>query len=102
VNQLFELRLMLEPKVVWAATKRLRPEDLPLLSSSVDRMVKVADVSAGGYYRRYQALVAADAFFHDFIAAASGSQLLRRAVSGLHAHLTLYRVYFKVQSRCNP
>jgi DNA-binding GntR family transcriptional regulator len=96
VNQLFELRLMLEPMGVCAATKRLQPEDLQLLRSSVERMVKVADNSASGHYRRHQALVAADAFFHDFIAEASGSQLLRRAVSGLHAHVTLYRVYFKV------
>jgi DNA-binding GntR family transcriptional regulator len=96
MTQLFELRMMLEPKAVWAATKRLQPEDLRLLRSSVERMVKVADDSAGGHYRRHQALVAADTFFHDFIAEASGSQLLRRVVSGLHAHVTLYRVYFKV------
>jgi len=96
VNQFFELRLMLEPKAVWAATKRLQPEGLQLLRSSVEHMVKVADDSAAGHYRRHQALVAADAFFHDFIAEASGSHLLRRAVSGLHAHVTLYRLYFKV------
>jgi len=96
VNQLFELRLMLEPKAVWAATKQVQPSDMQLLRSSIQRMVKVADGSASGYYRRHQALVAADAFFHDFLAEASGSQLLRRAVSALHAHVTLYRVYFKV------
>lgn len=96
VDELFELRLMLEPGAARLASKRVGSEDLALLSSSVERMVELAgDASETGHYRRHRSLVSADAYFHDFIAEASGSKLLRRTVSGLHAHTTHYRAYFK-------
>lgn len=95
LHELFELRLMLEPEAARAATKHLGPEDLALLRSSVERMVELADGGESGHYRRHQSLVTDDAYFHDFVAKASGSKLLRRTVSGLHAHTALYRVYFK-------
>ena len=97
VDELFELRLMLEPGAARLASKRVGPGDLALLRSSVERMVELAgDDSETGHYRRHRSLVSADAYFHDFIAEASGNKLLRRTVSGLHAHTTHYRAYFKV------
>lgn len=96
MDELFELRLMLEPGAARAASKNVSPEDLALLRSSVERMVElVGDDSDTGHYRRHRSLVSADAYFHDFVAEASGNKLLRRAVSGLHAHATIYRLYFK-------
>ncbi len=96
LDELFELRLMLEPGAARAASKNVSPEDLALLASSVERMVELAgDDNDTGHYRRHRSLVSADAYFHDFVSEASGNKLLRRAVSGLHAHVTIYRLYFK-------
>ncbi len=97
VDELFELRLMLEPGAARAASTRVGPAELALLRASVERLAElVGDEGEAGHYRRHRSLVVADAYFHDLIAETSGSRLLRRAVSGLHAHSTLYRVYFKV------
>ncbi len=97
VDELFDLRLMLEPGAARAASRNLSPEDVARLRSSVERMVELAgDDRDTGHYRRHRSLVSADAYFHDYVAEASGNRLLRRAVSGLHAHVTIYRLYFKV------
>jgi DNA-binding GntR family transcriptional regulator len=97
VDELFELRLMLEPGAARAASKNVSPGDLALLRTSVEQMVELAgDDHDTGHYRRHRSLVSADANFHDFIAEKSGNKLLRRAVSGLHAHVMIYRLYFKL------
>lgn len=97
VDELFELRLMLEPEAARSASTRVGLDELALLRASVERLAELAaDEGETGHYRRHRSLVLADEYFHDVIAECSGSKLLRRAVSGLHAHTTLYRVYFQV------
>lgn len=97
MDELFELRLMLEPGAARAASRNVSPDELALLRSSVKRMIELAGGDSDtGHYRRHRSLVSADTYFHDFIAEASGNKLLRRAISGLHAHVTIYRLYFKV------
>ena len=97
VDELFELRLMLEPGAARSASTRVGADELALLRASVERLAELAgDEGETGHYRRHRSLVLADEYFHDVIAESSGSKLLRRAVSGLHAHTTLYRVYFQV------
>ncbi|NUT32289.1 MAG: GntR family transcriptional regulator [Hamadaea sp.] len=45
-------------------------------------------------YAGHAAFTAADAAFHDAVAAASGNPLLRDAIARLHAHLHIHRLRF--------
>lgn len=96
LDELFDIRLLLEPEVTLRAAERVSAEQVKLLEATIEEARTLAEPEqAGEQYRRYQALVTADAAFHDVIAAASGNKLLRRTLAGLHGHVQLYRVYFK-------
>jgi DNA-binding GntR family transcriptional regulator len=75
-EQLFEVRLLLEPAAAGNAAAR---------GATVPTPSAVAD--------GYAAFTAADADFHDAIALASGNPLLADSLIRLHAHLHLHRLY---------
>lgn len=100
LEELFALRLLLESEATRTATEARHPRTLDKLRATIDDMQQLrtpsAPARAGEQYIRYRVLVGADAIFHDLIAEASGSKLLRHTLSGLHCHIPLYRVYFNV------
>ena len=96
LEELFDLRSLLEPQATRRAVHRMTNEEIQLLENTIEGTLH-PEVSeqVGDQYGRYRSLITADAVFHDLIAAASGNRLLRRTLAGLHGHLQLYRVYFK-------
>ena len=87
LEDLYRMRLLLEPEAARLAA--YRAVDLTKLTE------RMADVPAGEGYGAHRSQSDLDARFHDAIALASGSPLLREAISRLRAHMHLYRLYWR-------
>ena len=90
-QQLYEMRLLLEPIAARKAAPSISENDLLILERQV---LTMQEVRIGQTYKEYQQFTAADATFHDLVARASGNIFLQEALERLHAHLHLYRLYF--------
>lgn len=90
-EQLFEMRLLLEPPAAARAARR---------ATDAERTAIAAESQAAGAprreagYRGYAEFSARDARFHQLIAEAAGNEMLGEAVARLHSHLHLHRLYF--------
>ncbi|BCJ48264.1 GntR family transcriptional regulator [Actinoplanes ianthinogenes] len=87
-TDMFDMRLVLETAAArWAATRAdAAARDALLSEAAVSYPVSAP--------RSHAAFTAADARFHDLVAAAAGNPLLRTAIGRLHAHLHIHRLYF--------
>ncbi|MDG4810715.1 GntR family transcriptional regulator [Micromonospora sp. WMMD1120] len=92
-DDLFEVRHLLEGETAARAATHASAEARQRISAEAAASI---DVEAGDGYRRHAAFTALDARFHDLIADAAGSPLLRDSITRLHAHLHLHRLYFPV------
>lgn len=90
-NQLYEMRLVIEPAIAKKAAEKISIHDLLILEEKVLEMQKA---KVGQTYKEYQRFFTMDAAFHDFIAQVTGNVFLYKALERLHAHLHLYRLYF--------
>ncbi|GHJ49399.1 GntR family transcriptional regulator [Catellatospora sp. TT07R-123] len=90
-EELFEMRLLLEPAAAARAAGHATADDRALLQTEAAAQPAV---ESGDGYRRHAAFTALDARFHDLVAEVSGSALLRDAIIRLHSHLHLHRLYF--------
>jgi DNA-binding GntR family transcriptional regulator len=90
-EQLFELRLLLEP---FAARKAARTMTAHALAALEQATAEMKD--AIGAQREVRVFAAADGRFHETIAAASGNELLCDVLTRLRPHLHLYRLYFHI------
>jgi DNA-binding GntR family transcriptional regulator len=86
-ENLFEVRLLLECAAAGRAARTWDP------SSAVAFPPMPAPTGDPGY-AGHAAFTAADAAFHDAVAAASGNPVLRDAITRLHAHLHVHRISF--------
>ena len=91
-DELFELRLLLEPAAAAHAAERADAADLDVLAGYLAEMRSAQGTDP---HEALQSFVRLDALFHDGIALASGSGLLRSSLQRLHAHTHLYRLYFR-------
>ncbi|MBB5869563.1 DNA-binding GntR family transcriptional regulator [Allocatelliglobosispora scoriae] len=82
-EHLFEMRLLLECAAAAHAADLRSTADFPDLPT----------ISEGHGYATHADFTAADAAFHDAIAAASGNPLLHDAITRLHSHLHLHRLH---------
>lgn len=93
-EDLFAMRLLLEPQAARLAAAHVATE-----RSLRDGIAEVAEAMAtipeGSGYAVYREQAAADARFHDAIASASGSPLLRESIDRLRSHMHLYRLYWR-------
>jgi len=89
-EQLYNLRLVLEPFAAGEAARRIKRNDLDMLTSSLDAMEASG---TGGEYYQYGAFAGHDACFHQTIASASGNQFVADAILRMHSHLQLARLY---------
>ncbi|GLY78711.1 GntR family transcriptional regulator [Actinoallomurus iriomotensis] len=89
-TDLFEMRLLLEPRAAALAAEHARDEDLRRLQAIVDEMREHPDT--GQQYTVYQRFAVLDQEFHDALAEAAGRPLMAEAVSRLHAHLHMFRL----------
>ncbi|MEY9835736.1 GntR family transcriptional regulator [Streptacidiphilus sp. EB103A] len=91
-DELFELRMLVEPAAAARAAEHADAADLDVLAGYLTEMRRA---QAAEPHEALQSFVRHDALFHDRIAAAGGSALMRATLERLHAHTHLYRLYFR-------
>ncbi|WBB63047.1 GntR family transcriptional regulator [Streptomyces sp. WMMC500] len=90
VEELFEMRMLLEPYAAARAAEHASETQLDLLEELVEEMRGRPDL--GDSYAVYGGFATLDQRFHEVIAEASGRRLLADAVERLHVHLHLFRL----------
>jgi len=91
LEDLFGLRMLLEP---WAAASAAQRLDARTAAALRTEMESVTVVPEGTDYEVYKALAAHDARFHDLLLEAAGNEAVRQAFERTHCHLHLFRVYY--------
>ncbi|MFD4941368.1 GntR family transcriptional regulator [Streptomyces sp. NPDC058239] len=90
LEELFEMRLLLEPKAAALAAQHADEAGLDRLEQLQDKMRGLPE--SGDKYAAYREFVALDQCFHDTLAEAAGRPLLSEAVERLHSHLHIFRL----------
>ena len=90
-EDLFEMRLLLEPAAAAKAATRISPADLAVLDRLLEEMRKAARTDSKQTLRLF---LHHDAAFHEQIAASGGNTLMADTLRRMHAHTHLYRLYF--------
>jgi DNA-binding GntR family transcriptional regulator len=88
LDELYELRLLLEPYAARCAATRMSDAELARVSELAHGM------QPGGTRNTYGRFADQDSELHDLIAAGSGNQLIREGLSRLHTHLHIFRLRF--------
>jgi DNA-binding GntR family transcriptional regulator len=91
MEDLFEMRLLLEPAAAAKAAVRISQADLAILDRFLAEMRKAAQCDNKQTLRLF---LHHDAAFHEQIAASGGNTLMTDTLRRLHAHTHLYRLYF--------
>ncbi|MFE0786382.1 GntR family transcriptional regulator [Streptomyces mutabilis] len=90
VAELFEMRLLLEPRAAALAAHHADERQLDGLEATLEAMQ--AHPGPGGPYAAYRDFAALDQRFHDAVAEAAHRPLLADAVERLHSHLHIFRL----------
>ena len=90
-DELYELRLLLEPE---AAQRCARSLDLTRLAVLQEVAGVMSRRQAGDERVRYSAFARQDAFFHDRILEFAGNELIRRTLAHQHTHFHIFRLMF--------
>lgn len=92
-NQMFDMRMVLEARAARWAAERATTDERAAVTAEADIPFPAPEDGQDG--RRSHALFTArDARFHDVVAVAAANPLLRDAITRLHAHLHIHRLYF--------
>lgn len=92
-DQLYELRLLLEPFVARKAAALITSEQFETLQ----RLAAEMSVSGQGKVS-YSHFARLDGQFHDLIALASGNDLIQETLASLHTHMHLFRLFHHQQA----
>jgi DNA-binding GntR family transcriptional regulator len=94
VQDLYALRLLIEPYAAARAAEKMDDETLAMLQE-IDR-----DMSgvAGGDERDFARFAEADAKLHRLIATGSGNRLIAETIERLHAHLQIFRSLYSTNA----
>jgi len=87
-DELFEMRLQLEPYAARCAATRMDDETLARIRTLVGRMRPGASAPS------YPHFAEADAELHDLIAEGSGNRIIRETLSRLYLHFHIFRLRF--------
>ncbi len=87
-DQLYEMRLLLEPFVARKTASSIDPEQLAELQRLAAEMREGGRAAAS-----YSEFAQLDGEFHDTIARACGNELMRETLAGLHTHVHLFRLF---------
>lgn len=88
LDELYELRLLLEPYAARCAATRMSKTELEQVAALAHGM------QPGGTRNSYGRFADQDSELHDLIALGSGNELIRDALSRLHTHLHIFRLRF--------
>jgi DNA-binding GntR family transcriptional regulator len=90
-EQIYEMRLLLEPAAAAKAARLLTPTDGAALG---EMHAAMAALSSGDARLGYGKFATWDAAFHARIATGGGSHLIAETLAGLHTHMHLFRLLF--------
>ncbi|MFI0975606.1 GntR family transcriptional regulator [Streptomyces sp. NPDC021093] len=90
LEELFEMRLLLEPRAAALAAEHATDAQLDTIESLAEEMRGAPE--SGERFADFREFVALDQRFHDTVAAAAARPLLADAVERLHSHLHLFRL----------
>jgi len=88
LDQLYEVRLLIEPFAAARAAERMSDTQLQQIQSLVRSM------EPGESRTSYDRFAVQDSELHDLIAWASGNPLIQDSLARLHAHLHIFRLRF--------
>jgi DNA-binding GntR family transcriptional regulator len=88
LDELYELRLLLEPYAASCAAERMSDADLAAVAQLAKKM------EPGESRTSYDRFAVQDSELHDLIAVGSGNPLIRDALAKLHTHLHIFRLRF--------
>jgi DNA-binding GntR family transcriptional regulator len=88
LDELYELRLLLEPFAARCAAERMSDAELARVSQLAKAM------APGDSRHSYDRFAVQDSELHDLIAEGSGNMLVRDALARLHTHLHIFRLRF--------
>jgi DNA-binding GntR family transcriptional regulator len=87
-DDLYEIRLLIEPYAAKCAAERMSAADLKVLRELAQSM------KPGASRTSYDRFADQDSQLHDMIAAGSGNLLIRDSLARLHTHLHIFRLRF--------
>ena len=88
LDELYEVRLLLEPYAAKCAAERMSDADLAKLTALSQSM------EPGESRTSYDRFADQDSKLHDMIALGSGNRLIQQSLARLHAHLHIFRLRF--------
>ena len=90
-DELYDLRLLLEPEATQRAARAMDEQRLAILQEAAGVMSR----RRGGDERsRYSAFARQDALFHDKILEFAGNELIRQTLAHQHTHFHIFRLMF--------
>ena len=92
-DELYEMRLLLEPHAAASAVAALDDAALAKLAEVAQAMARV---EAPDLRTRYSAFARHDAEFHDIILGLAGNELIRQTLRFQHSHFHIFRLMFHV------
>lgn len=95
LEQLYELRLLLEPFAAAKAAHNMPDESIDALEAMAQQMTALEVEDARAAYGQF---AQRDSEFHDLIAAGCGNDLVREALSNLHTHVHLFRLFYHARA----
>ena len=88
LDQLYEVRVLIEPYAARCAAERMSTSELGALTQHAESM------NPGDTRTSYDRFADQDSELHDLIAAGSGNPIIQEALSRLHSHLHIFRLRF--------
>jgi DNA-binding GntR family transcriptional regulator len=90
-DELYEMRLLLEPDAARRAASQITEEHMRKLTETAEQMRRLD----GGRERlKYSGFARLDADLHDYILEIAGNELIRDTLAHLHTHFHIFRLMF--------
>ncbi len=93
-DELYDLRLLLEPEATLRTARAMDERRLTVLKEKAGLM---SSRGSGDNRLNYSAFARQDALFHDKILEFAGNELIRRTLAQQHAHFHIFRLMFHPQ-----
>jgi DNA-binding GntR family transcriptional regulator len=90
-DEIYELRLLVEPDGARRAAAHISKEQMRKLKDTAEQMGKVDRIREKSSYFRFARL---DSEFHDTVMEIAGNELIRNTLSHMHIHFHIFRLMF--------
>jgi DNA-binding GntR family transcriptional regulator len=90
-DELYDLRLLLEPSAARRAAERISPEQMRGLKEKAEKMRKLSSKRERPSYSGFARL---DADLHNQVMEIAGNELIRDTLAHLHTHFHIFRLMF--------